>query len=130
MTMSPVSPEVQAAMDELRLALTGGLADSDKYTLIRIEQLVDGEPAGVAFNLVDARMYVLFDDTGRQHSGFEEPHGLEGDGLTELASSLSEFFRTTVVPSTPLGMGWDGRARTPFAVYQFTLVDRPTKLKY
>jgi hypothetical protein len=129
--MTSVTHEEQSAMDELRLALIGSLGNSaDRYTLIRIEHLVDGDAAGVAYNLADKRMYVLIDDTDRLHSGFEARAGLEGSGLDDLACSLTEFFRSTVVPAHPHGMGWDGTAKTPFAVYQFTLVDAPSVLNY
>ncbi|KGW78552.1 hypothetical protein Y046_4778 [Burkholderia pseudomallei MSHR2990] len=126
------TPEEHAAMVDRRQASNHALgAASDPYTLIRIDHLVDGEPAGVAYNLANRCMLVLVDDTGRRHSDFDEPHGLErDDGVTELARSLTEFFRTSVVPERLQGRGWDRHGGTPFSVYDFVLADSPTALKY
>ncbi|MCS6496796.1 hypothetical protein NX905_21360 [Burkholderia thailandensis] len=127
-----VTPEEQAAMDDLRAALDHALGDASyKYTLIRIHQLIDGEPAGVAYNLANKCMLVLVDDTDRRHSGFDAPLGLErNDGVAKLADSLTEFFRTSVVPERLQGRGWDGHGGTPYAVYDFLLADGPTALRY
>ncbi|HEP6430841.1 TPA: hypothetical protein VDB83_005167 [Burkholderia cenocepacia] len=130
--MKETDNQRDVAMADLRSALDHAFgATSDRYTLIRIDDLVEGEPAGVAYNLAEKCMLVLVDDTGRRHSGFDEPHGLErDDGVTELARSLTEFFRTSVVPERLQGRGWDGHGGTPFAVYDFVLKDGPAVLKY
>jgi hypothetical protein len=74
------TPELRdAAMADLRQALNHALgAAADTYTLIRIDHLVDDEPAGVAYNLANRCMLVLVDDTDRRHTGFDEPLGLYG----------------------------------------------------
>lgn len=119
-------------MSDLRDALDHALgAASDGYTLIRIDQLIDGEPVGVAYNLTDRCMLVLVDDTGRRHTGFDDPLGLErDDGVAQLADWLTELFCTSVVPERTQGRGWDGHGGTPYAVYDFVLADGPVSLRH
>lgn len=115
------------AMAELRYALCDGLNEkADGYTLIRIQQILNGTPAGVAYSLADATMYMLVDDSDRSHVGLDELERLD------LARALTEFFRTFVVPaqSTHGLPYWGGRDRGPFVVYKFALLDRPLKLTY
>ena len=115
------------AMGELRYALIDGLSEkADGYSLIRIEQILNGTPAGVAFSLTDAIMYVLVDDSGQSHVALDELERLD------LAQALTEFFRTFVVPaqSTHGLTYWGGRDSGPFVVYKFALLDRPLKITY
>jgi hypothetical protein len=115
------------AIEELRYALVDGLREKAVgYTLIRIEQILNGTPAGVAYNRADATMYVLVDDSGQAHACLDALERLD------LARSLTEFFRTFVVPaqSTHGLPYWGGRDNGPFVVYKFALLDRPLKLSY
>jgi len=115
---------VDMALEEMRWALIDGLNEAvNRYTLIQIQQLLDGAPIGVAYDLEDATMYVL---VSSQRAGLNELQRLD------LAKSLTEFFHTFVVPvQSTHGMNfWGGRHGDPFVAYKFALLDRPLKLTY
>ena len=121
-----------AAVDlkEYRNALEShfGVQKADAHTLIHIDQITGPDGAGVAYNLTDATMWVLIDDTPRKH----DPKW-KALFLAETATDLTNFFRTLVVPaqnSSDAKTLWGGDERGPFVAYKFALLDKPEKLVY
>ncbi|SIR80400.1 hypothetical protein SAMN05880566_12313 [Janthinobacterium sp. TND4EL3] len=121
-----------AAVDlkEYRNALESqfGAQKAGTHTLIHIDQITGPDGVGVAYNLADATMWVLIDDTARMH----DPKW-KALFLAETATALTNFFRTLVAPaqnSSDAKTHWGGRQRGPFVVYKFALLDKPEKLAY
>lgn len=121
--------EQDAQMKEARHALEDGLGRvAERYTLIHVwDGFIVPQGAAVAWSLEDKTIYLLIDDTPREHAPQYLP-----TFMLDAARDLTMYFRTLVAPaqSSRGQTYWGGKSRGPFVAYRFSLLDSPESLRY
>lgn len=115
--------EAEKMMVEYRHALDEALgAHGNDFELRCMQSMMGCQQVGLAINLEQQGLYMLFTDLSRPEPDYMPMW------LLEAAQELTMLMRTLVVPDQPSAGStfWGGVEHGPIVAYKFKLLDAPT----